>query len=441
MRETGLPRARLEGERGRTVGQLALFAEVVRDGSWLDARIDPAHAGAQAAAALGPAHAQHRRSARSRCSAPATSRSPSRSPAATPPRRSRPAARWSSRRTRPIPAPPNSSGRAVQAAVKDCGLPEGVFSLLFGVGQLARRGAGRRSAHQGGRLHRLARRRHRADADRRRAARADSGLCRDEQHQSGAPAARGARQRARRRSRKGFVGSLTLGAGQFCTNPGLVLALEGAELDGFVGRPRPRPRGGARRDDAHARHPRGLRGRRGAARRACRRRDARARPGGSGAARRASAALFSTDATSFLPTTRCGRRSSAPRRSSCAARTWTRCGDPRDTWKASSPPRCRWTRPTMTYARASAADARAQGGPHPGQRLSAPASRSRTRWCTAGPFPATSDGRSTSVGTLRSTASCGRSATRTSPRRCCPRRCATAIPRVSRAASTARSRL
>ncbi|MEA3208158.1 MAG: 2,5-dioxopentanoate dehydrogenase [Chthoniobacter sp.] len=41
-RETGLPLDRLTGERGRTVGQLRLFAEVVREGSWCDARIDPA---------------------------------------------------------------------------------------------------------------------------------------------------------------------------------------------------------------------------------------------------------------------------------------------------------------------------------------------------------------------------------------------------------------
>jgi NADP-dependent aldehyde dehydrogenase len=40
--ETALPQARLEGERGRTVGQLNLFAELVREGSWLEARIDRA---------------------------------------------------------------------------------------------------------------------------------------------------------------------------------------------------------------------------------------------------------------------------------------------------------------------------------------------------------------------------------------------------------------
>jgi NADP-dependent aldehyde dehydrogenase len=40
--ETALPRARLEGERARTVGQLALFARVVAEGSWVRARIDRA---------------------------------------------------------------------------------------------------------------------------------------------------------------------------------------------------------------------------------------------------------------------------------------------------------------------------------------------------------------------------------------------------------------
>jgi 2,5-dioxopentanoate dehydrogenase len=42
MIETGLPRARLEGERGRTAGQLRMFAAEVRDGGWLDAVIDQA---------------------------------------------------------------------------------------------------------------------------------------------------------------------------------------------------------------------------------------------------------------------------------------------------------------------------------------------------------------------------------------------------------------
>jgi len=34
---------------------------------------------------------------------------------------------------------------------------------------------------------------------------------------------------------EGFVSSLTLGAGQFCTNPGLLIARKGPALDGFLG--------------------------------------------------------------------------------------------------------------------------------------------------------------------------------------------------------------
>ncbi len=40
--ETGLPLPRLQGELARTTGQLRLFAEVAEEGSWVDARIDEA---------------------------------------------------------------------------------------------------------------------------------------------------------------------------------------------------------------------------------------------------------------------------------------------------------------------------------------------------------------------------------------------------------------
>ena len=42
MSESGLGRDRLTGERGRTVNQLRLFANLVKEGSFVDARIDPA---------------------------------------------------------------------------------------------------------------------------------------------------------------------------------------------------------------------------------------------------------------------------------------------------------------------------------------------------------------------------------------------------------------
>ena len=40
--ETGLPVARIEGERIRTVNQLKMFAALLREGSWVDARIETA---------------------------------------------------------------------------------------------------------------------------------------------------------------------------------------------------------------------------------------------------------------------------------------------------------------------------------------------------------------------------------------------------------------
>ncbi|MGZ4986496.1 MAG: aldehyde dehydrogenase family protein, partial [Limisphaerales bacterium] len=40
--ETALPEARLTGERGRTTGQLTLFADLISEGSWTEATIDRA---------------------------------------------------------------------------------------------------------------------------------------------------------------------------------------------------------------------------------------------------------------------------------------------------------------------------------------------------------------------------------------------------------------
>src|SRR5207248_1165299 len=44
VEETALPAARITGERGRTTGQLRMFAGMVEEGSWVDARIDHADA-------------------------------------------------------------------------------------------------------------------------------------------------------------------------------------------------------------------------------------------------------------------------------------------------------------------------------------------------------------------------------------------------------------
>ena len=50
MAESNLPEARVRGERGRTVGQLNKFADLIDEGSWCEATIDVGDPGTRAAA-------------------------------------------------------------------------------------------------------------------------------------------------------------------------------------------------------------------------------------------------------------------------------------------------------------------------------------------------------------------------------------------------------
>jgi alpha-ketoglutaric semialdehyde dehydrogenase len=231
--ESGLPRARIEGERGRTVNQLRMFAAVVRQGDFLEARIDPAQpdrvplpradlrlrnipvgpvavfgasnfplafsvAGGDTASALAAgcpvivkAHSAH----------PGTS---------------------------------ELVGRAIRKAVADCDLPEGTFSLLFDSGRAIGQGlvadhrikaVGFTGSRGGGTaLMAIA------------AARKEPIPVYAEMSSTNPvllfPHALAERAEA---IAKQFVGSLVMGAGQFCTNPGLLLAVEGPALDRFVG--------------------------------------------------------------------------------------------------------------------------------------------------------------------------------------------------------------
>src|SRR5829696_920901 len=129
--ETGLPRGRIEGERARTVGQLKLFADVVRQGEWLDVRIDHAMAGRkplprpdlrQRHIALGPVAvfgASNFPLAFSVAGGDTASALAAGCPVVV----------------KGHPAHPGTgelAGRAIQKAVASSGLPEGVFSLLLG---------------------------------------------------------------------------------------------------------------------------------------------------------------------------------------------------------------------------------------------------------------------------------------------------------------------
>jgi len=231
MAETGLPRPRLEGELVRTTGQLRLFAAVLRDGGYLDARIDRALPGRVPPRAdlrlthapLGPVAvfgASNFPLAFSVAGGDTASALAAGCPVVV----------------KAHPAHPGTSelaGRAVAKAVAEAGLPPGVFSLLFDSGHAVGaalvsdprvQAVGFTGSRAGGlALMALAQARPRPIP-----VYAEMSSINPVILLPGALAARG------ETIARGFVTALTLGAGQFCTNPGLLLAVEGPALDAFV---------------------------------------------------------------------------------------------------------------------------------------------------------------------------------------------------------------
>jgi NADP-dependent aldehyde dehydrogenase len=123
--------------------------------------------------------------------------------------------------------------QVIQKAVADCGLPEGVFSMLIGDGRqigqslvsnAAIKAVGFTGSRQGGvSLMRTAALRHEPIPVYAEMSSINPVfLLPDALSKNSAALA------------QGYVDSLTLGAGQFCTNPGLVLALKGVHLQEFV---------------------------------------------------------------------------------------------------------------------------------------------------------------------------------------------------------------
>ena len=232
MAESGLPRARLEGERGRTCGQLRLFASVVRSGEWLDVRIDPSLPDRQP---LPRADLRQRHIAVGPVAVFGASNFPLAFSVAGGDTASALAAGC------PVivkahSAHPGTSelvGQAVQNAVSQCQLPEGVFSLLFGsgreVGQAlvanpAIQAVGFTGSRAGG-MALLATAQSRAQPIPVYAEMSSINPV------FVLPGALSARARV---LGEGFVASLNMGAGQFCTNPGLVIAVKGSGLDAFI---------------------------------------------------------------------------------------------------------------------------------------------------------------------------------------------------------------
>jgi 2,5-dioxopentanoate dehydrogenase len=131
--ETALPRARLQNEMGRTCGQLRLFAELAEEGSWVNARIDLADPERK------PAPKPDIRSML-RPLGPVAVFGASNFPLAFSVAGGDTASALAGGNTvivKAHEAHPGASelvGRAVRESVRECGLPEGVFSLLFGSG-------------------------------------------------------------------------------------------------------------------------------------------------------------------------------------------------------------------------------------------------------------------------------------------------------------------
>lgn len=232
MKESGLPRARLEGERGRTMGQLELFAAVVREGSWIGARHDPAmpdrkplprpdlrlrHIAVGPVAVFGASNFPLAFSVAGGDTASALAAG---CPVVV----------------KAHPAHPGTSelvGRAIQAAVAECKLPEGVFSLLYGAGnwlggELVADPRIKAVGFTGSRGGGLALMKIAAQRPEPIPVYAEMSSVNPVLVLPGAMKNRGDA------IAKAFVASLTLGAGQFCTNPGLVLGQDGPLLEGFA---------------------------------------------------------------------------------------------------------------------------------------------------------------------------------------------------------------
>ena len=229
--ETALPQARLEGERTRTVQQLKMFADLLSEEAWRDERFEPAL--------------------------------PDRAPAPRPELRLRkiplgPVAVFGASNfplafstaggdtasalaagcpviVKGHPAHPGTGelvARAVLAAARKHGMPEGVFSLVQGGQDVGERLAcdprvkaiGFTGSRQGGlALVELA-------------ARRDEPIPVHAEMSSINPVVLlpGALAAHTDALAHGFVASLTLGAGQFCTNPGLIVAVDSPHLDDFL---------------------------------------------------------------------------------------------------------------------------------------------------------------------------------------------------------------
>ena len=231
MSESGLPRGRVEGERARTVGQLRLFASLAREGRWLNATID------RALPERKPAPRADLRAQKIPVG-PVAVFSASNFPLAFSVAGGDTAAALAA--GCPVVAKSHSShlgtselvGRVIQKVVAECGLPEGVFSLLVGGGSsvgeaLVQHPAIQAVGFTGSR--RVGRTLVALAAGREVPIPVYAGMS-SINPVFLLPAALSQRAEA---IAQGLIDSVTLGTGQFCTKPGIVIGIGGPDFERF----------------------------------------------------------------------------------------------------------------------------------------------------------------------------------------------------------------
>lgn len=230
--ETGLPEGRARGETGRTVGQLRMFAALVEDGSWVDARIDTAQPDRQPLPKpdvrsmlqpLGPVVvfcASNFPLAFSVAGGDTASALAAGCPVIV-------------KAHHAHPGTAEIVGQCVQAAVESCGMPAGTFSLVYGGGReigtaLVKdprvKAVGFTGSRAGGTaLMKVAAARPEPIPVYAEMSSINPVLILPEKLATEGEAIA-----------KALAGSVTMGMGQFCTNPGLILLPAGAAADRFA---------------------------------------------------------------------------------------------------------------------------------------------------------------------------------------------------------------
>ncbi len=232
MAETALPSARLNGERMRTVNQLRMFADLVREGSWVNARIDTAIPDRnplpkpdirQMQKALGPVGvfgASNFPLAFSVAGGDTASALAAGCPVVV--------------KAHPLhPGTSELVGKAILKAAEKTRMPDGIFSLVQGasvqvgmdlVNHPGITAIGFTGSFKGGKAL--------FDAANRRPVPipvfAEMG--------SSNPVflLPGALKERNEQIATGLAGSVSLGVGQFCTNPGLVISQKSSDTDSFL---------------------------------------------------------------------------------------------------------------------------------------------------------------------------------------------------------------